>query len=328
MNWTKNLLPGLLPDLAREAWWKLMADGVPPRERSWPIPRAELEDVVIRWPTAYSDLHTSRFVGFLVWGLRRRVKWEIRDIPQPYPLVVVFEFEVQGVAYRHAIDVADLDPVNAEAAASCDLVFKFQFSGDGYRQDNVMRGGYVPKGPDLYAYLPHLRKLRDRNSNRHDVYGRFSSRVGTEVRTRAATLLSEQTDFRYTGGLAKVRYIRSLEEAARSRVCLDLPGNGAFCYRLVENLAIGSCIVGPAPRNGMPVPLEDGVHMAFCKPDLSDLVERCSHYLEHEDERLRLVQGSRDYFDRYLHREQISDYYLRCCLDHHRKASRAKSRSR
>jgi hypothetical protein len=312
----------LLPDLAREAWWKLRGGDASPRERTWPIPPADLEGVVIGWPAAHSDPHTARFVEFLVWAFRRRVGWETRPIPQPWPLTVVFELEVRGARYRHAIDVADLDPVNPETAGRSDLVFKLQFAGGGYPWPNVLPGGYVPKGPDLYAYLPHLRRLRDGARTRHEVYGRFSPRVGTGVRSRAARLLADQEAFRYTGGLAKVRYLRSLEEAARSRVCLDLPGNGAFCYRLVENLAIGSCIVGPAPRNRLPIPLEDGVHMAFCRPDLSDLVERCAHYLEHPEERLRLVRGSRDYFDRTLHREQIGDYYLRCCLEHHRQAGR------
>jgi hypothetical protein len=320
MNWRKRLSPHLLSDLVREAWWKLTPGDVPPQGRTWAIPAADLETVVIRWPTEHSHPKTSRFVQFLAWGFPRRVRWELRPIPQPYPLTVNFEFEVEGRVYRNAIDVADRDSVDPETVATSDLVFKYQFSGDGYLHDNVIPGGYVPKGPRLYSYLRHLRTLRDRRRNRYDVYGRFSAHVGTEVRTRAIELLSEQRAFEYTGTLAKVRYVRSLDEAAHSRVCLDLPGNGAFCYRLVENLAIGSCIVGPEPRNRLPVPLEDGVHMAFCKPDLSDLVARCQYYLEHEEERLQLVRGSRDYFDRYLHREQITDYYLSRCLDHHRKA--------
>jgi hypothetical protein len=38
-------------------------------------------------------------------------------------------------------------------------------------------------------------------------------------------------------------YTQYLREIADSRVCIDLPGEGPFTYRLVEYLAIGSCII-------------------------------------------------------------------------------------
>jgi hypothetical protein len=320
LNWDRILTPQFLPDLAREVRWKLGARDRAPAERSWPVAPADLASIRVRWPRTYDHWRVPQRVQFLEWGLPRRVRFETADIPQPYSYVVVFEVDVGGATYRHGVDVGDPHDVAEAAVSSCGLYFKQQFAEDGYPFANVIPGGYVPKGPELYAFLPHVRKLRDRNRNAFDVYGRFSPRMATEIRTRARDLLAEQTAFRHEGTLAKVRYSRFLQDAARSRVCLDLPGYGAFCYRLVDNLAIGSCIVGPAPRSRLPVPLEDGVHMAFCRRDLSDLVERCTWYLEHEEERLRLVRGSREYFDRYLHREQLVDYYLTRCLEHHRQA--------
>ncbi len=318
MSWARQLSPGRLLDLARELRWKLGPGAPTPAARTWPIPDEELARVAVRWPLTYANPEVPRFSYFVEDGLRRRVAFESREIPQPWVNVVVFELEIRDRVYRHAIDIGDVDRVDEEAVASCDLYFKYQFREDGYPWPNVVPGGYVPKGPELYAYLPELRRLRDRDRNLFDVYGRFSPRLGTETRKRARDLLEKQTAFRHEGTFAKVRYSRFLRDAARARVCLDLPGHGAFCYRLVDNLAIGSCIVGPAPTSRLPVPLEDGVHMAFCQRDLSDLVERCAYYLEHEEERLRLVRGSRDYFDRYLHREQMPDYYLTRCLEHDR----------
>lgn len=131
-----------------------------------------------------------------------------------------------------------------------------------------------------------------------------------EVREKAVRLLNDQREFAYQGGLRKVRYSQSLIEASRAKVCIDLPSNSDFCFRLIDYLSVGACIVGPRHGTMLPVPLEDGKHIAFTKPDLSDLVSLCRHYLEHPVEREAMRRNSREYFDSYLHREQLAAYYL------------------
>lgn len=69
-------------------------------------------------------------------------------------------------------------------------------------------------------------------------------------------------------------------------------------------------MVSVRPRNLLHVPLVDGEHVAFARPDLSDLVELCRYYLEHDEEREAMGRRAREYFDRYLHREQLASYYL------------------
>jgi hypothetical protein len=61
------------------------------------------------------------------------------------------------------------------------------------------------------------------------------------------------------------------------------------------------------------VPLEDRVHVVYCKPDYSDLEELCVYYLRNEPARRALVQNSRRFFDSFLHGGQLAAYYLSHC---------------
>jgi hypothetical protein len=115
------------------------------------------------------------------------------------------------------------------------------------------------------------------------------------------------------GGQTKVRYGSFLREVARSRICIDLPSYSPITFRLIDYLAIGCCVIGPPHQSRLHVPLEDRVHVVYCKPDYSDLEELCVHYLSHDVERRRLVEASRRFFDTYLRREQLAAYYLSCC---------------
>ena len=128
-------------------------------------------------------------------------------------------------------------------------------------------------------------------------------------------MLSEQSAFGFTGSTQRVRHGQSLREVAQAKICIDLPGNGDFCFRLIDYLAIGACIIGPAHRTVMHVPLVDREHLVHCEPDLSDLVSLCKRYLQDDDERRRMTSNARSYFDRYLHRDQLSAYYLHIALE-------------
>jgi hypothetical protein len=163
---------------------------------------------------------------------------------------------------------------------------------------------------DFYKHLGWLRALQDRSEPRFDVYGRFGAQFATETRRKAVGLLEKQTSFRYEGGLKTVRYSRFLKEAALSEVCIDLPGNGDFCFRLIDYLAVGACVIALRHRTTLPAPLLDREHIVYTKDDLSDLVDLCRYYLDHPQERKRIRAAGRSYFDRYLHREQLARYYL------------------
>jgi hypothetical protein len=147
------------------------------------------------------------------------------------------------------------------------------------------------------------------------VYGRFGLQFATEVRSKAITALRAQQRVKFFGGDQKVGYKAFLMEIARSRICLDLPGNGPFCFRLVNYLAVGACIVSPPHLTVLPVPLEDRKHIVYTRPDMSDLVDLCEQYANDAAARESVMQASRDYYRRHLYWQSLANYYLRTMLD-------------
>ena len=185
-----------------------------------------------------------------------------------------------------------------------------QYSKNGYSYENVVPGGFVPGNLNIYLYLDRLRKLRDLQDFTYDAYGRFGYRFGKAIRGKAVNKLTEQDKFLYFGGIGRVGYKESLNEVARSKVCIDLPGEGPFCFRLVDYLAVGSCIIAYPHESELPIPLIPGKEIIYCKEDLSDLNELCQYYITHDKERETVAQNACAYFDHNLSRTKLADYYV------------------
>jgi hypothetical protein len=282
---------------------------------TWPLASGDLERLQIRWPSVYQWGDAARWVDSLLLGLRQLVAVDNADVPQPYSGIVLLEVVVGGTRHDIAIDYSDYSAVNEECARRCSLYFKMQYLSDGYGQESIVPGGFPPSDVSLYRQLTRLRRRRAAGRFEHEVFGRFSPAFAAETRRKAVTLLEEQREFSYEGGLATIRYSRYLRDVAASRVCVDLPGKGDFCFRLVDYLAIGSCVVGPRPRTVLHSPLVDGRDLAYCRDDLSDLVSLCRRYVDQDDDRERLARGAREYFDRNLQPRQWAAYYLHTLLE-------------
>lgn len=302
-------------DRAVEAALRALAAAPSVTNEAWRVEPEELRDVTVRWPSAYQWPTARLWVDTLLYGLRKRVSVELAPLAQPYRGTVLFQFVARGRAHDVAVDYSDYPEVNEESAARCPVYFKMQHLREGYGRGNVLPGGYVPGGRKIYLHLARLRRLRDRRQFDFDVYGRFSTEFAGPTRRRAVEILSSQSAFGFEGGLKKVKYLDFLREVARSKVCVDLPGEGDFCFRLVNYLAVGACVVGPRQRTVLNAPLVDGVHVAYVKDDLSDLVDVCRRYVEDEEAREALCRASRDFFERNLHMDNLAAYYLRSCLD-------------
>ncbi len=283
---------------------------------AWAIDRDELEGVTMRWPLTYQWEAASDWVELLRYGFERYFPVEkVSDIPQPYKGTVVFQLVVGGRTRNVAIGYSDYLPVDDECARNCDLYFKMQYDAAGYSAANVVPGGYVADGKRLYSQLRSLRRLRDRRSYVADVSGRFGLRYSREIREKATEMITAQQSFAFEGGMNPLSYSDFLREVARSRIVIDMPGLGPFCFRLVNYLAIGSCIIAYPHTAQMHVPLVDRKHIVYCRPDMSDLVELCEYYLSHDEEREAIAQNAREYFDLNLHKDNLVRYYLRTCLD-------------
>jgi hypothetical protein len=278
----------------------------------------------IGWPERYPQPGSHFFATQLREGLRRTGEAvDVTVLPQPEGPVVIASVRLGDRVELVALDHGD-EPEVVEAIVGEVLVyFKQQYAMAGYPYDNVVPAGYMPANNRIYRLLPLLRAVRTHAPARYDVYGRFGLRYGgQELRQRAVELLSARDDlrhgvslFRYPGGPDKVPYRRYLLEVARAKVCVDMPGNGDLTTRLIDYLAIGSCVVKPPPQARLPVRLVDGVHVVYCAPDLSDLADVCAQLVRDDETREAIARNARDYFDRHLHREQLARHHVAAVTD-------------
>jgi glycosyltransferase involved in cell wall biosynthesis len=238
---------------------------------------------------------------------------EPRPIPQPYKGVVIFEIRYQEDAIPVAVDYYDYEPINRECLERVPLYFKMQYRRSGYDDPRILPGGYIAGKQALYDYYSNLRELR-RRPHAYDVYARFgtfNTRSSNAIRRQAVALLEHDDRFAFAGGTSLALYMQYLREAARARVCIDMPGNGPFCFRLVEYLAMGCCVVAPRHATVMPAELQDREHIVYCQDDLSDLADLCMHYVENDQAREAVAANAARFFDEHLQPAQLAGHYLR-----------------
>lgn len=298
--------PSTWPAYAYQRAWQL-AGPCPPTLA--PSPHGGLPEL-IRWPMRYENSMAAGFVRPLLDGWADLVPVQHVDLPQVYPRVVVFEAQYGGVPHRVAVDFSDYTDIDQACLSEVAVYFKMQHLLEGYGERKVVPGGYIAARADLYANFCRFRRLRSAPS-RHDVYGRFGLRFSREKRLLAVRMLSDRDGLDFVGGTGMVQFTQSLREAALSKVCIDMPGNGPFCHRLVEYLAVGCCVVAPPHATRLHAELIGGEHIAYCREDLSDLVEVVEHYVRDDRARRAMSASAARFFDEHLHRVQLADHYLR-----------------
>jgi hypothetical protein len=281
---------------------------------TWPVSPETRTRLSIAWPTTYEWPLAGQWVDGLRDALAALVPVRRTEIEQPYEGTVLIEVTLDGTRHEVAIDYFDRSRLLDEVAGRCPLVFKMQCAVGGYGFAHVIPGGYIPGKASLYRYQPALHRLRDHGRPRFEVYGRFGPQYAQNIRRRALQLLSEQRRFHFEGSMVTRPYAAYLREAALSKVCIDLPGNGDLCHRLIDYLAVGCAVVRPEPETVLHVPLVDGVHIRFADRDLSNLVEVCAELLLDDSQRNRLALAARDYHERYLRPDQLASYYVDRCV--------------
>lgn len=283
----------------------------------WKVERHELAGVRIRWPATFEWQYAWGWVEPLFHGFRSQVPVLVVDIPQELTSTVVIELHRGTRVYRVGINCSDYpDLIHFRSAqAGLDLEFKMQYRIGGYDEPSIVAGGYVSDSMLVDWYARGPKQERDRQQFRWDVYGRFGLQFAADVRSKAIQMLQCQRRVEFFGGDRKVSFPKFLREIAQSRVCVDLPGNGPFCFRLVNYLAVGACVVSAPHATVMPVPLVDRQHIVYTKPDMSDLVDLCERYSNDTPAREAVMQQGREYYRRHLYWRSLSAYYLRTMLD-------------
>jgi hypothetical protein len=272
--------------------------------------------VEVIWPETYSWPTFAAWVDSLRSGFASLTPVVAGAEPCVLRDVVAIQFRHGGRTYDIGIDCGDLSDIPPENPGRFFLYFKMQFDRRGYPWPNVLPGGFVPYGNRIYDVLGPIRRLRDRQDFRFDVYGRFGTGAGHDRRREVLDALAGQQAFQFEGGFRLMRHASFLTEVARSRICIDLPGKGDFCFRLVDYMAVGACIVAWRQGNRFPVELEHGRNIVFVEPNGEAVVDACRQLLADPARMASLARESRAYFDRHLHRSQLASYYLRCFLEH------------
>lgn len=301
-----------LADLSAELALRARASPVALPESSWSLP-PEVSGLKILWPARYDWPPSERWVAPLLARFKERARVQLVEpdlSSRRYDGVVAFDVESGDRRSRVIIDYSDYPVVHEDLAREVLVYFKMQFVKSGYGPPSVIPGGFVMGRGDGYDLLASLRRERDRQRFRYDVYGRFSLDFAHDTRAAVINALRGQSRFAYEGSGRLQRYPRFLRDIAQSKVCIDVPGNGDFCYRLMDYFGVGACVISPGHANRLHRELEPGVHIAYAKPDLSDLVELCDYYVRDADAREKMCRNSREFFDRYMHRNQLGDYYL------------------
>lgn len=305
------LRPGTWRHVGRRARWRAAS-----RERSKLPPSWDVDGtrarIRIRWPLRINPKWPNLDVAadFIKTGISSHIPIDHAEIPQPVGNVFLFHVVTGRRTLSVVVDTDDRMLLN-DSSEVADLYFKLQYRRGGYGSSHIHPGGYLCPNAALYRYRWRWRDLRDRTAPSHDVYGRFATRHDAEgVRARAVSLLQAQDRFCYRGGVAPVWWGEYMDEMCRARVCVDLPGRGELCYRLIEYLAVGACVIGPELDAELPMPLEPGTHLLRVPRSLDRLVDECELLLRDEPRRKELSRAAEDYFDRYLSPEQLGAYYL------------------
>jgi hypothetical protein len=295
-----------------ESRWRGSDWGLLPAESIWKIDPSLRDSITIGWPRLGGK--PTLFTATLKQAFTKLFPVVELDLPTTDLAHLQFEVRVGDRRIPVFLDFRDNPTLVQDYVASPALYIKMQFREEGYSERKVIPGGYLTGLELILPALDQLRERRDRSSDDFDVYGRFGLHSAEGIRREAVTTLSSQSDFDFEGGVEIVRFGQYLLEMARAKVCLDLPGRGAFCYRLVDYLAVGSCIVSVRHRNKLPVALRDGHDVAFVDEDLSNLLEVTRFYLSRPNERRKLIRNSREFFDLYMHPVQLVRYYVTSAL--------------
>jgi hypothetical protein len=312
-------MSGRMIAAAGAAWgWRDRALEAGLRARSiWLRPAQEapappLEPFALVWPQAYS------WAPFAIWfeplreGLAARARMErAAQLRPPIRNCEIVDALFAGETYPVVIDCGDSSDIDEEQAGRALVYFKMQYRREGYGRPNVVPGGYGPgMGARIDSVLPALRALRDRRAFAHEAHARFGAAFGYDRRKPFLDALAGDGRFALTGGFKMLRPSAFLAEVARARVVIDLPGQGDFCFRFVDYLAIGSCVV--AARHGvrMPVDLVDGRDVLFVDTP-AQAADACAHLLADPARVEAMAQAARAYYDRHLTKSALAAYYAR-----------------
>lgn len=188
-----------------------------------------------------------------------------------------------------------------------DLIFKREMALNLDYADNVIP---FPFGFNMQRVPKNL------SHNKHyDVS--FWAVQSSPIRTVALELLEDRFDCKANGtvvnqvfGNYKRKGENYLRELAACKVVINLRGVGWDTLRYWETPALGTFLISQPPHIHIPHNFIDRQEIVFCKHDLSDLIELCEYYVQHETEREQIAQNGEKKIMQYHSEDCRAAYFL------------------
>lgn len=208
----------------------------------------------------------------------------------------IFEVHRDNESIRVAYDYSDYSIISTDILKQVDLYAKCA-PPPGKLPSKVVGVGVCAKDYELLAKA-RQRVLANPVKKSIDVYGRFGSWTDSQTMRKTIVEKLAASSLRFTGGFGVRNYISYLRELMRSKIAIELPGQGGWSYRLVEAMALGAVVVAPEPTVGFPEKLIDGIHYVAIRRDGSNVVEICKELLDNETRRQSIATQAHLFFDR------------------------------
>ena len=169
-----------------------------------------------------------------------------------------------------------------------DHIFKREYLADEEYEDNIH--------PLPFAFnFDRKPKLYD--EYKYDVA--FWAVESDPIRTAALDLIQHEFDCAENGSIKNQvmkKYKRKgsfyLQELARCRISLNFRGAGWDTLRYWEVPSLAGFMISQKPGIVIENNFEHEKEIVFCKDDLSDLLDLCRYYLEHDDKRREIGRNA------------------------------------
>ena len=218
------------------------------------------------------------------------------------------------------VDGGDLEPIGGDATRLGHPEL-WQQTQKGRPFDFIFKREYIKNkkyAANVYPFpfCMNLNALSIQPDWRYDKQVTFWAVPSHPIREHAFEVLSGQFDCDQNGTARNLTFKnykfkgrRYHKELSHSRVVISLRGGGWDTLRHWEVPALGPLMVRQKLNIVIPNDFVEGEHMASCKDDLSDLIEVCQYYLEHETERLKMARAAYEHLTKF-HTHEVRAKYL------------------
>ena len=236
-------------------------------------------------------------------------------------------------AKRVVVDSLDYASIPRFYYENADFYFKAQYPKDGkILVKNTGEDGYEASGIHRFSLTPSYKVLNLKTAPSFDrpIDVFFNGSAWPQDRIQLVSKIKSRKSIKFSGGLynradlpfnnvvpkelhcGQLGLQKYLASVLGSKVCLNLRGNGENCYRQFEVLHLGSLLLTQETNNHF-------CHVEAPKDCFGtfdgNILEKAQYYLDHEEERVRIAENGRKFFEEHLHPRKLVQYILETIED-------------